>query len=461
MYEECNGAEKYYFYDSNGVISGIRYFDANGNMTMIYVVTNALGDVIALYDKNGNAVVEYQYDAWGNIISVVNSTEGSSLDWNEVNPFRYRGYYWDSETGLYYLQSRYYDAEVGRFLNADSYFSTGISLLGFNMFAYCNNNPIAFIDVGGNWPNWSKLFEGVATAVVGMVAVATAVTACVVTPVVVVTTVVGVGVMAFGAAEIEESFTEKNPIKETVFNGNEEAYQVVKFGLTSIASLGTSRISALYVCFIAGTSVFTENGYKNIEEIKPGDKVWATNPETGETELKKVVRNFVNETDELVYVYVNNEEIVTTPEHPFYVSNYGWVGAINLRAGDGLVLVNGEYAVIERVQHEILENPIKVYNFEVEDFHTYYVGNTGVLVHNSCGALLKGKPSVPKGSTLLRVDIRNVKSQEFKDFIRLQGKTFRSSEWKYKMETWITESGKEIERHYWYNKYTGESYFHL
>ena len=149
MYEECNGAEKYYFYDSNGIISGIRYFDANGNMTMIYVVTNAQGDVIALYDKNGNAVVEYQYDAWGNIVSVVNSTEGSALDWNEINPFRYRGYYYDAETELYYLQSRYYDAEVGRFLNADCYFSTGTGFLGYNMFAYCNNNPVNFMDFDG------------------------------------------------------------------------------------------------------------------------------------------------------------------------------------------------------------------------------------------------------------------------------------------------------------------------
>lgn len=125
-------------------------------------------------------------------------------------------------------------------------------------------------------------------------------------------------------------------------------------------------------------------GQKYIEDISPGDYVFATDPETRETRLKRVVQTFVNETDELVYVYVNGEEIVTTPEHPFYVSNQGWVGAINLRSGDKLVLVNGEYAVVEKVQHEILEHPIMVYNFEVEDFHTYYVGDIGVLVHNVC-----------------------------------------------------------------------------
>ena len=71
------------------------------------------------------------------------------------------------------------------------------------------------------------------------------------------------------------------------------------------------------------------------------------------------------------------------PTHPFYSPVKGWTDAAKLRAGDILVLVNGEYVVVEKVQHELLEAPIKVYNFQVEDYHTYYVG-VGVLVHNSC-----------------------------------------------------------------------------
>jgi len=84
---------------------------------------------------------------------------------------------------------------------------------------------------------------------------------------------------------------------------------------------------------------------------------------------------------------VNGEEIVTTPSHPFYVPKFGWTLAINLRAGDILVLSNGEYVVVEAIQHEILESPIKVYNFEVQDFHTYFVGESSVLVHNMCAEL--------------------------------------------------------------------------
>ena len=83
-------------------------------------------------------------------------------------------------------------------------------------------------------------------------------------------------------------------------------------------------------------------------------------------------------------VHINGEIISATPSHPFYVPKLGWTSAIKLRAGDILVLFNGEYVVVEAVQHEILESPVKVYNFEVEDFHTYFVGESSVLVHNMC-----------------------------------------------------------------------------
>ena len=93
---------------------------------------------------------------------------------------------------------------------------------------------------------------------------------------------------------------------------------------------------------------------------------------------------YVNQTSELVHVFVGGEEIVTTPTHPFYSPVKGWTDAAQLRAGDILVLVNGEYVVVEKVQHEILESPINVYNFQVAGDHTYYVSDIGVLVHNAC-----------------------------------------------------------------------------
>ena len=96
-----------------------------------------------------------------------------------------------------------------------------------------------------------------------------------------------------------------------------------------------------------------------------------------------------HQTDELVTIQVNGEQITSTPSHPFYVYNIGWTEASDLRAGDKLCKVNGEYAVVEWIEHQILESPVTVYNFEVEDYHTYFVGTTSVLVHNKCDKLNK------------------------------------------------------------------------
>ena len=146
----------------------------------------------------------------------------------------------------------------------------------------------------------------------------------------------------------------------------------------------SGAVSSPY-CFVAGTTVLTAAGAAAIETIEVGDYVWAWDENTKDVALKQVVETYVNETDELVHVFVNGEEIVTTPAHPFYSPVKGWTDAVHLRAGDILVLVNGEYVVVEKVQHKILEAPIKVYNFQVEDYHTYYVSDSGVLVHNKCG----------------------------------------------------------------------------
>ena len=137
-------------------------------------------------------------------------------------------------------------------------------------------------------------------------------------------------------------------------------------------------------CFVAGTTVATATGLVAIEKIRAGDLVWAWDEETGDVALKSVVETYINETTELTHIFVSGEEIVATPTHPFYCPVKGWTDAAHLRAGDILVLVNGEYVVVEKVQHELLESPVKVYNFQVADYHTYYVSDNGVLVHNMC-----------------------------------------------------------------------------
>lgn len=91
-------------------------------------------------------MVSYTYDAWGKVLSVT-GTLASTV--GQINPFRYREYYFDTETGLYYLNSRYYDPEVVRFINADGYVFTGQGILGNNMYAYCANNPVNRKDIYG------------------------------------------------------------------------------------------------------------------------------------------------------------------------------------------------------------------------------------------------------------------------------------------------------------------------
>ena len=124
-------------YDNTGKPYALNY-----DGIMYYYVLNLQGDVIAIVTTWGETYGTYTYDAWGNVISQSGSIAS-------INPIRYRGYYYDSETGLYYLQSRYYDPQVRRFINADGYASVGQGFIGYNMFAYCINNPVAGIDATG------------------------------------------------------------------------------------------------------------------------------------------------------------------------------------------------------------------------------------------------------------------------------------------------------------------------
>ena len=137
-------------------------------------------------------------------------------------------------------------------------------------------------------------------------------------------------------------------------------------------------------CFIAGTLVLTVLGLLPIEEIEAGMQVYSTEKNTGETEIKEVVQTFVNQTYELVHVKLEDgEEIICTPSHPFYTDK-GWINAGKLTEDSLLVDVEGNYIWISSLVTEYLEEPVKVYNFEVEDYHTYYVGDDIILAHNSC-----------------------------------------------------------------------------
>ena len=149
-----------YIYDAKGSPIGFRYRAntyADGVWDTYWYDKNPFGDIVSIYSSSGVKLVNYVYDAWG--AATVTYSNGGASTTAVKNNLTYRGYYYDDDLGMYYLQSRYYDPVVCRFINADAYVSTGQGILGCNMFAYCGNNPVMRIDPDGEtWEN--VIFDG-------------------------------------------------------------------------------------------------------------------------------------------------------------------------------------------------------------------------------------------------------------------------------------------------------------
>ena len=158
-----------FIYDESGKPFAVCYSkDGGAKFTPYFYATNLQGDVEGIFRvlKNGTTGLyeqkwygRYTYDAWGNVTAYTaagNSPGSTTLVYR--NPIRYRGYVYDTETGWYYLQSRYYDPANHRCINADNFASTGAGFLGNNMFAYCNNNSVMMTDSAGNRPTWEHDF---------------------------------------------------------------------------------------------------------------------------------------------------------------------------------------------------------------------------------------------------------------------------------------------------------------
>ena len=150
LIKQSNGLE--FIYDHTGVVGIIH------NGTQYFYRKDVQGNIIAILDGNGNVVVRYAYDAWGNHTV---TAEEKYLPLANANPFRYRSYYFDTETGLYFLQTRYYDPELGRFISQDSIeYADPITVNGLNLYAYCGDNPVMRTDgTGTDW--WSDFWKGV------------------------------------------------------------------------------------------------------------------------------------------------------------------------------------------------------------------------------------------------------------------------------------------------------------
>ncbi len=402
-----------------------------------YYRKNAHGDVVSITDSSAENTKTYRYDAFG---------VEKNLDESDTNAFRYCGEYYDAETDTIYLRARNYDPSIGRFISRDSFGGSASDPLSLNRYTYCHNNPILNFDPTGHsiWSSakkgFSKAWSGVkqwgkdrvddwktgigvledsgpagktfASYSRGVVDTLGSQVSAISHPVQTAKSMIS-SVKSFANDPIGsvkgmaiEKYNSACSIVKDIYNGNwqnladKAAYSLGGASVAVVeAAIGGAVVSKAPAafnsikctvtgkgCFVAGTIVATIYGGKAIESVEVGDKVLATDPETGETAYKEVLKTYTYVKDTLVYVEANGETIETTKEHPFWVEGQGWTKAKFLKAGDILRDANGNSIVIDNVDIVPLpENQYTiVYNLEVADFHTYYVSDKYILVHNVC-----------------------------------------------------------------------------
>ncbi len=169
-YEKRGNLKFYYRYNALGNLASITYIGADNKITTIYAIANSRGDVEELRAVDGSLIARYVYDSWGNTDKILDADGNeitSSTNMAVQNPIRYRGYYWDSETGFYYVSSRYYDPELCRFISPDTtdvLTANTMALTDKNLYAYCDNNPVTRKDTGGEF--WTIVSGAIIGAVI-------------------------------------------------------------------------------------------------------------------------------------------------------------------------------------------------------------------------------------------------------------------------------------------------------
>ncbi|MBG9795002.1 hypothetical protein ABD76_22045 [Paenibacillus dendritiformis] len=392
MVERTEGGQTTrYYYDERAKIAAEGKVEANGSVTITaayiydtagklvarqipgqsslqYYVTNGHGDIMEIQDATGKVLNRYTYDIWGNPLKQEEQVP---------NIFRYAGEYWDAATELQYLRARWYDPGIGRFLTEDTYEGEINNPLSFNLYTYVYNNPLIYSDPTGNFV---YPISPAATCAADMANCKTYLEA---------QAEAGKTIAVEGAKLLllddintlissEASFGEK-ALAAASLTPFGKAFKIIK---------AESKIGKLLLkcnCFTAGTKVLTDGGEKNIEDIEVGDRVLAKdeNYPNGELAYKEVTALFRNQRDDIIKLHVGKQIIETTDNHPFWVEGKGWVFADELQVGDKLQKADGSNLTIDKVEFVKLDEPVTVYNFTVADYHTYYVTDIGIWVHNT------------------------------------------------------------------------------
>lgn len=341
-----------------------------------------------LLDTQGSSVISYKYSDYGET-----TINGDAAFYNEIC---YTGGIYDRSTELYYLNARFYDPEDATFLTQDTYRGEDTDPGSHNLYTYCANNPVTYSDPSGHFPIWAAIgaahgaYNGYkyakrkklrgwrrAGAIVGGAALGA------------VNPFKRIG-RAYKAAKRVARIIRKPRVAKKVYRSVRKAVkpsrikrQARRVKIKTVHAAKRARCTVTRKgCFVAGTPISVKDGFVPIETIKEGDRVWSEDTRTGAKGLKKVKKIFVREKDSIIRLTINGEVTQTTEEHPFFVKDIGWIPAGELKTGDLVKLQSDTYVPIEECEVAVLDEPIKVYNFEVEDYHTYYVSSSKVLVHN-------------------------------------------------------------------------------
>ncbi|GIP20642.1 polymorphic toxin-type HINT domain-containing protein [Paenibacillus sp. J22TS3] len=384
-----------YVYDLGGQLWARK--DKNTG-AMQYYQFNGHGDVIGLTDSKGTELNSYAYDVWGHPENTKETVP---------NIFRYSGEYWDETTGLQYLRARWYDPGMGRFIAEDTYEGDVTNPLSLNLYTYVENNPLISVDPTGHWCTSAdgrnahpgqcssndpeKYYMDDYQIPKGM-------------PYLVNGRYLGEyrydnGLKFTSDPQGNRQYNFWNMFPKDVYYYDYVMSKPLSSTTWTAVSVNVTAIFKKFVanvvsktksktktnscnCFVAGTKIKTDEGEKNIEDIEVGDKVLSKDEETGKQAYKEVTHLYRNDKEIIYELTVGDQVIETTDNHPFWVEGKGWVLAADLQVGDKLQQSNGNTLKIDNIKIVRHEEKVKVYNFTVAEFHTYFVSDLGIWVHN-------------------------------------------------------------------------------
>jgi RHS repeat-associated protein len=434
-----------YFYDGEGkrvkkVAGGevtIFIYDATGKLVaeyanqisqtpkVSYLTQDRLGSPRINTDANGNVTARHDYHPFGEEI------QRAGYGTDDLRK-KFATYERDDESELDFAQARYYSPKHGRFYSVDpeNFGATTDDPQSWNAYAYARNNPLLFSDPRGLDVQYcdtnqncvtltsqeeNTLFNKKYQASIG--------------------NTVKNGKVINSQGEVIATYVNNSPAMQ-MLRGAEPTLKIwqpvvefvqpmpvpagmfAKAGMYGLRLLkGTKRaaqVAKIACCFVAGTPVLTKDGLKPIEEIRVGDEVLSFNEKTQQLEYKAVVQTFERYEKDILRISVEGEaeRLGVTPEHPFYVRVHRargdlsgeadeegeWKVAGQLQIGDEIRLTSGDWAKVVNVGKQ--KKGAKTYNFEVADNHNYFVGDTGLLVHNQCRIIsrIAGHPTLVKAA---------------------------------------------------------------